>query len=333
MTKAFDRSIGKPWTNYIINGAMMVSQENGDAAGSVSQYYAADQFANGTITSGTYTVQRVASVTPGGSPYRFRVTVTGADATVDAGDVFYIWQRLEGLRVANLQFGTSSAKTITLRFGVRGPAGTYSVVLSNGNLFTRSRVETFVIPVSNVDTVISITIPGDTTGTWPKDNTCGINVFWGLVAGANSAKAPGAWGSDSVAITGATGQFNFMGTVGNVFELFDVGLYEGTAAPTFQVPDYGDEITKCQRYWQRQFGSFRGAAGSDGVVGNHIYFVPYMRATPTCTFTDGPVLSAAGRFLNFGGFTTAAGTGAQFNIGAGANYYNFGFTMVANARM
>jgi hypothetical protein len=270
--------------NYIANGAMMVSQENGATAGAASGYYPVDQFVvilSGT--SGTFSGQQVASATPSGSPNRLRVTVTTADAAVAASDIVFIEQRLEGLSVADLRFGGAVAKPVILQFGVKAPAGTYCVTFINSAL-NRSYVAEYTIAAgeANTDVVKSVSIPGDATGTWLTDTNIGLTIRWGLMAGTTYQQAAGSWGANNA--IGSSNQFNFMGTNGNVFELFDVGLYEGAVAPAFQVPAYGNELALCQRYYNK-FLSFlcSGYAQATAIVYNEVP-IPQMRAAPTATF-------------------------------------------------
>lgn len=295
--------------NYILNGAMMVSQENGTTAGAATGYYPVDQFgAFFSGTTGVYSTAQVASVTAAGSPNRLRVTVSTADAAVAAGDAVYIITRLEGLRVADIAYGTAVAKTTTLRFGVKAPAGTYCVTFIN-NAANRSYVAEYTISVgeANTDVYKSITIPGDTSGTWLKDTGAGIEVRWGLMVGSTLQQAAGSWGTGNV--LGSSNQFNFMGTISNVFELFDVGLYDGGAAPAFQVPDYASELQLCKRYFQirradastaQYLGPFQSYA-TTGAIGLAWTIPVELRATPTIT------ISAAGDFsLTDGGTTPRA---------------------------
>lgn len=243
--------------NYVINGAMQVSQENGATVGTLFNYYPVDQF--GIFAVGTtvaLNIAQVASPTPAGSPNRIRFTVTAADAAVAAGDMVHIRTKIEGLRVADLMFGIpASARTITIQFGVKAPAGTYSVVVLN-SANNRSYVSEYVIAGAdiNTDTVKSVTVPGDITGAWAKDTTTGLEIRWGLMAGLNYQQAAGAWGATDA--VGSPNQFNLMGTStppNNVFELFDVGLYEGAVAPSFVVPDFVTELQVCKRYWESTF--------------------------------------------------------------------------------
>ena len=282
-------SIATSKKNYILNGAMMVSQENGATAGAASGYYPVDQFSLQINASGTPLVSQVASSSPVGSPNRLRVTVSVADTTVSAGDFMYILQKVEGLRTADLKFGAASAKAVTVQFGCKAPAGTYCVAINNGAA-SRSYVAEVVISLgeANTDVVKSVTIPGDVTGTWATDNTAGFWVSWFLVGGSSLQTAPNVWiGTAGYFCT--PNQSNFMGTNGNVFELFDVGLYEGNVPPPFVVPDYASELAVCQRYYQHFGGTqnnfgIQGYAGASGInVSSAIPCPVIMRAAPTVT--------------------------------------------------
>jgi hypothetical protein len=275
--------------NYIINGAMMVSQQNGTTVLAVGGYVA-DQFLTSVSAGTSFSVANVASVTPAGSPNRLRVTATAAHASVAASDIAYIEQRIEGLRVADLRFGGAAAKTTTLQFGVKAPAGIYSCVLINGGA-NRCYVAEYVIAAgeANTDVVKSVTIPGDVTGTWATDNTFGLGVRWGLMVGATFQQAAGAWGTTNA--VGSPNQFNLMGTNGNVFELFDVSLTEGNVAPPFIMPPFDQELLLCRRYfWRRTFLSNQiistlQAYATNAANGPLFNFCPDMRAAPTATFS------------------------------------------------
>ena len=298
--------------NYIINGAMMVSQQNGTTAGTINSYYAADQWTTFTANGGAWSYGQVASPTPAGSPNRIRFTVTTADAVVGATDQAAIATKLEGLRVADLRFGSASAKTVTIQFGVKAPAGTYCVVVFNA-ANNRSYVAEYVIAAgeANTDVVKSVVIAGDVTGTWAIDNTIGMYVQWGLMAGSNWQQAAGSWGAGA-SIIGSSNQFNFMGTNGNVFELFDVGLYEGNVAPPFMVPDYPGELALCRRYYTQLTNEPLGMANT--VYSTSVFRYPVaMRAAPTV---------AIGTFTVNSGNVGAAAIGVPAPTTTAATIYN-----------
>lgn len=311
--------------NYIVNGAMMVSQENGSTAGTTSNYYAVDQFrTGGNSTSGTYTFGQVASVTPAGSPNRVRFTVTSADAAVGATDFVSILQPIEGLRAADLMFGTASAKMVTLRFGVKAPAGTYSVTIKNSAL-DRSYVAEYVISAgeANTDVIKSVTIPGDQSGTWLKDTGVGIYVYFNLMMGSNYQGAAGAWTAS--AIWSTSNQFNIMGTNGNVFELFDVGLYEGVVAPSYEVPNYAMELASCQRYFYRMgAGSWVGT----GMI-RTTNTASYILVTLPVPMRSAPTLSIVGSCSNYVGDTSQVATFGGVGMASAMNTLTLNITHAA----
>ena len=286
-----------PKKNYIINGAMMVSQENGTTVVRVDTGagYGTDQWKTTAVTSAdVYANQQVASVTPGGSPNRFRITATVADASVGAGDFLEIITRIEGLRTADLKSGTASAKTVTLQFGIKAPAGTYCVAVFN-SAANRNYVAEYAVTAgeANTDVVKFVTLTLDTTGTWLSDNQAGLDIRFCLMGGSNYVTATAKWcGAVRSVFLCTSNQFNFMGTNGNVFELFDVSLTEGNVAPPFQVPDYASELAACRRYFQTLGGdvandlALEGYGTSSGGVSITVPLIPTMRAAPTL-FTTG----------------------------------------------
>jgi hypothetical protein len=258
--------------NYILNGAMWISQENIANVGTVSNYYPVDQFFFPFTHAGAQNIAQVASATPGGSPNRIRITMTTADAAVAAGDFSGIITYLEGLRVADLKSGTAAARQVTLSFGVKAPAGTYCVAFRNAAA-NRAYIAEYVISggEANTDVVKSVTLTLDTSGTWASDNTQGISIFWVLMCGSTFQTPAGSWTAGN--LFASSNQFNFSGTVGNVFELFDVGLYEGSSAPAYRLPDYASELALCMRYWEKSYdyalapGSTSGGLNGTEAVG------------------------------------------------------------------
>jgi hypothetical protein len=276
--------------NYIINGAMMVSQEWGTTMLAANGGHPVDQwhcaFFNQT---GVINFSQVASRTPSGSPNRIRITVTTADAG-GANRSSSIRQPIEGWRIADLASGTAAAKTVTFQFGCKGPAGTYCAYIQNytGAAPTRSYVAEFVIAAgeANVDVVKSVTIPLDQAGAWASDTAGGMYIGVALMTGSISQCPANTWQAGNFLST--VNQFNFWGTVGNVFELFDVGLYVGAAAPAFTVPDYARELAECMRYYFKDNSPAIGTESYSSSAGNAVMYFGYtfkvrMRIAPSIT--------------------------------------------------
>jgi hypothetical protein len=236
--------------NYIINGAMVISQQWAGNVLSGNGQSPADMFDVRYANSGggVLSFLQSANRTPGGSPFRLRCVCTTTGGGGSAGDIAYIHTSIEGTNVSDLKWGTAAAKAVTVRFGVKAAAGTYTLSIGNHDS-NRSYLASFVISAgeANTEVVKTITIPGDTTGTWRTDNT-GVGFFIGWALHSGSTYGNGAAGWQAGFKLAITGQYNFLSVASNVFELFDVGLYEGSIAPTYQVPEYSVELLKCQRY-------------------------------------------------------------------------------------
>jgi hypothetical protein len=280
-------NIGDLKKNYVINGAMMISQENGTVGGSISGYYPVDQWHTVNSSSGTVIAAQVSSPTAGGSPNRIRMTVNVADAALGAGDLVMFRQVLEGLRITDLRLGSAAAKTVTVQFGVKAPAGTYCVAILNG-IPNRAYVTEYVVAAgeANTDVIKSVTIQLDTTGTWAADNTIGFYLGFTLMGGSTYQTAANSWAGGNFWAT--SNQFNFMASTSNVFELFDVSLTEGNVAPPFMVPDYASELALCKRYFQfLEAGQVVGGPVASNSVYFGLSFSVKMRAAPTLSGPGG----------------------------------------------
>jgi len=217
--------------------------------------------------------------------------VTSSSAySIGSGDAFTIQQYIEGFNIADLAWGTANAKTVTLSFQVYSSlTGTFGGSLRNGS-YNRSYPFTYSIPVANTWTTISVTIAGDTTGTWATDNSAGINLVFGLGVGSTYSGTAGTWAGTNY--NSATGATSVVGTNGATFYLTGVQLEVGSSATGFEYRQYGTELALCQRYYYQ----FIGPASGTNYVGiasglmltttiartTLIHKVP-MRTSPTIT--------------------------------------------------
>ena len=231
--------------NRIINGGMVLDQRNAGASVTItSSAYTLDRWRCVASQSSKYSSQQNAgSVTP---PVGFKnyLGVTSLSAyTVSSAEQFAILQRVEGNNVADLGWGTSDAKTVTLSFWVRSSlTGTFGGALRNDS-DTRSYPYSFTISSANTWERKTITVAGDTSGTWETGTSTGISVFFGLGVGSTLSGSAGAWASANyVSATGAT---SVVGTSGATFYITGVQLEEGNAATSFEFRPYGTELALC----------------------------------------------------------------------------------------
>ena len=245
---------GFGFKNRIINGAMVIDQRNNGAAVTINNaavnQYTLDRFGAYNSTSaaeGIFTVQQDSSV-PTGQGFRnsLKVTVTTADATLSASQFYILSQRIEGFNVADLGLGTAAASTMTFSFWTRSSlTGTFGGVLQNGGQ-NRSYPFSYSISAANTWEQKTITLTGDTGGTWLTTNGTGLELIWGLGVGSTYLGTANAWVGSL--LFGATGQVNLMATNGATFYITGVQLEKGSTATSFDYRPYGTELALCQRY-------------------------------------------------------------------------------------
>ena len=282
--------------NKIINGAMVIDQRNAGASVTPNNSYTLDRWAVSNSQTSKLTVQQNAgSVTP---PVGFTnyLGVTSSSAySVLTGDYFGTYQVIEGFNVADLAWGTASAKTVTLSAWVYSSlTGTFGGSVRNGSA-NRSYPFTYSIPVANTWTQITVTIAGDTTGTWATNNTNGMSVSFGLGAGTTFSGTAGSWaGANYLSATGAT---SVVGTSGATFYITGVQLEVGSSATGYEYRQYGQELALCQRYLPIAGTSAAGLVGtlswySTTAAQGYFTFKTTPRVPPT-----GIVVSSASHFL------------------------------------
>ena len=292
--------------NRIINGDMRIDQRNAGASITVTtgNVYGADRFNSSKSTSsGTMTVQQSTTAPTGFKNSLLHTVSTGASPA--AGDQNRVEHCVEGYNFADLDFGTANAKTFTFSFWVRSSVtGTYAVAFLNA-AWNRSYVATYTVSSANTWEQKTITIAGDTTGTWATDNTVGIRFKFDLGSGSTSNTAtPNQWVSGEYYRTSST--VTLLSTTGATFYITGVQLEVGSTATPFERRMYGNELALCQRY-----------CFVDGYVGNAYTRFPLAYATSTTqsltvlsfpvTMRTVPSLTWSGPFaevLNTGGGAT-----------------------------
>ena len=266
--------------NRIINGGMVIDQRNAGASVTpTSGQYLVDRWAADLTQASKYTAQQNAgAVTPPVGFINYLGATSSSAYSVLTGDYFVLQQRIEGLNITDLAWGTANAKTVTLSFQVYSSlTGTFGGSLLN-SANTQCYPFSYSIPVANTWTTISVTIAGPTSGTWLTTNGIGIKVIFSLGSGASMSGTAGAWaGSVYLSATGAT---SVVGTSGATFYITGVQLEKGSVATSFDQRAYSQELAMCQRYYENM-GNVKiwTSATNYGPA----YFKTSKRATPTLT--------------------------------------------------
>jgi hypothetical protein len=293
--------------NILINGAMKVSQrgtEETGVSGSWGYKKAPDRwFFDGTPSGAAFTVGQ-ATEAPAGFAKSYKVQCTTADTSLAASDTVLLYQRLEGQDLQHLLKGTSDAKKLVLSFYLKtSKTGVYVINLSD---IDNNRRNNKSITVSDTNwNRYTLVFEGDTTGALDDDNDKSLEVTLWLAPGANfeGTALPSGWHANNND-NRATGNVNFADNTSNIlyFTGMQLEVDNGSGvASDYEHRSYGDEVTKCKRYYI-QFGGSTDATNRFIIEGytkstsysmvSHIDYT--MRAAPTVTQTSGWSLNHVG---------------------------------------
>ena len=317
--------------NRIINGAMVIDQRNAGASGTGNDNYTVDRWAyfGSQASKGTWQ-QNAGSVTPPTGFSNYCGFTSSSAYSVGATELFVIGQKIEGFNTSDLNFGTANAQTITLSFWVRSSlTGTFGGYVANSSQ-NRNYPFSYTILSANTWEQKTITIVGDTTGTWiGATNGIGARVNFSLGIGSTNSTTANAWNGTTNAV-GVTGATSVVGTNGATFYLTGVQLEKGSTATSFDYRPYGTELALCQRYYQLMDMGYVYAIAPSGnqITSNYTYPVA-MRTASTVAIITNPAFGSGTSvtsyqttarmtafFMITNGAGAAAWTGGQFSASA-----------------
>ena len=275
--------------NKLINSDMRIDQRNAGASVTpATGDYTLDRWQCALTQSSKFTVQQnAASVTPPAGFINYLGVTSSSAYSVVSSDIFAISQKVEGLNIADLGWGTANAKTVTLSFWARSSlTGTFGGSLEN-SATNRSYPFTYTINSANTWEYETITIAGDTTGTWLTTNGVGIRINLGLGVGATYSTTAGAWAAGDY--RSATGATSVVGTSGSTFYITGVQLEVGSSATGFENVDYTTQLAMCQRYAVQIGDGISGIARNANQPLFLFYFPQLMRSSPSATIIDSSV--------------------------------------------
>ena len=285
-----DSSFG--FKNRIINGAMVIDQRNAGASVTpASGAYTLDRWVYNASQASKVSIQQNAGSVALPAGFSNYLGVTSLSAySVGAAELFMLSQYIEGFNIADLSWGTANAKAVTLSFSVYSSVtGTFGGSLRN-NAADRSYPFSYSVSTANTWTQVSVTIAGDTAGTWLTNNGKGIQLHFGLGVGSTFSGTAGSWSANNY--LSATGATSVVGTSGATFYITGVQLEVGSTATSFDYRPYGTELQLCQRYYQYiggNQGTYTNIAvgvqfnGTTAYVGGFLGVT--MRSAPTFAIT------------------------------------------------
>jgi len=292
--------------NRIINGDMRIDQRNAGASVTPSiqsATYITDRFYFLQNSSTLPSIQQSTDA-PEGFTNSLLFTNTSTGTTPAYAQVV---QNIEGHNTADLGWGTANAQAITASFRVKSSlTGTFSVAFRNASA-NRSYVTTYTISAPNTWETKTVTVPGDTSGTWLTNNGTGISFIFGLGASSGTSTVDQWTNSSNYYLSGSV---NVMGTANATWQITGVQLEAGSVATPFENVDYGEMLRRCQRYYYANVGG--GGSVSSGLPssGTDIYrnaapFFPVpMRATPTISVVWSTGSGQGNQFIGVQSFQT-----------------------------
>ena len=287
--------------NRIINGAMVIDQRNAGASvtPTTNATYVVDRWMSGLNQSSKFSVQRVTTAPPGFTNSSL-ITSLSAYSSV-AADFLYYAHKIEGLNCGDLGFGTVDAKTVTVSFWVRSSlSGNFSVRLVNSS-FNRSYVTTYTINSTNTWEYKTVTIPGDTTGTWSTNTDSGIELTFDLGSGSTyTTSSTNSW--QAAANIKASGAVSLLATNGATLNITGVQLEKGSTATSFDYRPYGTELQLCQRYYHYLGGD-----------------TPYQSINTCVYYGTGDAVGFFRHPVEMRGIPTIAKTGSWTALGGGGS--------------
>jgi hypothetical protein len=323
---------GFGFKNRIINSAMVIDQRNAGASvtGGVL-VYTLDRYVSFVQTDGVMTFQRVADA-PTGFTYSLKATTTTADASLGATQRAAIFQRIEGFNVADFALGSASAVQFTLSFWVKSTlTGTFGGSFQN-NDSNRAYPFTYTISAANTWEQKTVTITGDTTGTWNTTTGTGLQVVWGLGVGSTYSGTAGSWSANDY--NSATGGTSVIGTLNATWQVTGVQLEKGSTATSFDYRPYGTELALCQRYAivygrDQAYNEIGGTGFAYGTTAGDVpVSLPVqMRTTPTLStsgnfqISDGAAATAITSLSIITAQSSTQIASIRFNVASGATTF------------
>jgi len=311
--------------NIILNGSMAVAQRGGSAVTSDTSYPVDRFFVLNNTSTGTFSAQQV-SESSDGFKNSLKVTVTAADTDLANAERLLVNYYVEGNDFVAPAFGTSSAQNITLSFQVRSSlTGTFSGSVQNS---AQNRSFPFEYTINSADTweTKSVTITGDTTGTWLTDTGVGLRLRFSLGCGSVQKGTVNTWASANY--FGTSAETSLIGTNGATWYITGVQLEVGSVATSFEHRSYGEELALCQRYYEKAEVNFRHFTTASGqYLRPYLQFATTKRAEPNITGTLATELNMTYQASN--DQISPESVGLDFrSTGVSANafaYYNFTF--------
>ena len=248
--------------NIFINGAMTVAQRA--TSSTTNGYGSVDRFYVGYNAVQEAPTHSQADISAGTTPYtlgfRKSLKITNGNQTSGAGAGEYIFinmpQEAQNLATSGWNYKSSSS-FITLSFWIKSSVAQNFFFQFDVRDGTRQNY-TMETGSLTADTWTKITkvIPGNSNLTIDNDNGVGAYITFGVFWGTNYTASISleTWGAASDSAKTPDNPTNWYNTNDATLEITGIQLEVGDTATSFEHRSFGDELLRCQRYYQQFIG-------------------------------------------------------------------------------
>jgi hypothetical protein len=273
-----------------VNGSCEVSQERGSTSfgATISAWNFVQDGWRFFYTSAPLVMSAFPQLAggPAGFGSCLAIQATTPKAALAASDTIILEQPIEGYRAARLVWGSASAQPVSIGFWVNSQSmvGTMTVVVFN-NAANRSYATNIVINAVNTWEYKTLTVPGDTTGTWTRDNTAGLIIRFCFGAGSSQQAAVGSW-LGTATVSGSAATTNFFAAA-NTCLITGLVVLPGLEVPSAArsaliMRPYDQELITCRRYYEKMGITTSNSIAAAMQTG---FWTAEKRALPTLTWS------------------------------------------------
>ena len=283
--------------NKVINGAVTIAQRGtSHSPGGSDQKYFIDQFQHIATSGASFdaTVTQDTSA-PDGFDRSYKVTPDATNTPTGSGNACFRI-KLEGQDCQELDYGSSSAKQVTVSFYAKSASANngHQYTFQLRHFATDSTMRSINAPFTITSSFqrFTFTFDGDTAVDIINTSALGMELDWHLASGPDDiASQHTSWTTTNL-FTCVTGQSNFLDSTNNEFYVTGIQLEIGSVATPFEHRTVGEELERCHRYYQKLHGgslSYFGVGNVDGATMAQILvnFVTEMRTAPSSMETSG----------------------------------------------
>ena len=282
--------------NMIINGAMQIAQRGTTAAGTTSNVWGPiDRWGLGSGSSFNFDVTASINTTTvnteDGFASALMITPDSTQTPTGShnGTIYYL---IEGYDAQRLQQGGADAHTFTLSFYAKavGKTGVYSVccIKKDASGAGRYQVKEFTVTTSWVRQ--EITFEADTSALIRNSSANDLNFYFSMACGPDDIVSPTTSWQTGGGVSAGTNQVNFMDSTSNEFHITGVQLEIGGVATPYEHKTYGQELSSCQRYYEKGAMHWRTSPsitwGGNYYAYNTASFKVTKRAAPTIVLSN-----------------------------------------------